>query len=105
MFCWVFCFVFKVHFPIKTHKKGRFPSDQFSKFVAYSLEREYKFNICNPIVFMFDMTDAGLSNTVKLLNSLHSFFLLKINCLFLKGHGFYKVPCQFIENLLSWFNW
>ena len=56
-----------MHFIVKTHKKDRFPAEQIQKLIAYFLEKSYKFNIDEPIVVLFDMTDAGYSNTVSYL--------------------------------------
>ncbi len=50
------------HFIMKLHKKDQFTQLQIHKFIAYFFERVYKFNIDDPIVLLFDMSDAGLSN-------------------------------------------
>ena len=65
----IFLFNKKVHFIVKTHKKDRFPAEQIQKLIAYFLEKSYKFNIDEPIVVLFDMTDAGYSNTVSYIFS------------------------------------
>ena len=60
--CFIYC---KVHFIVKTHKKGRFPHDEVCKFIAYFFETEYTFSLDKPLVLLFDMTDSGYSNTVS----------------------------------------
>ncbi len=37
------------------------------KFIAYHLEKEYRFNLNETIVVLFDMTDSGYANTVCFL--------------------------------------
>lgn len=51
-----------LHFVVKLHKKDQFPHNQICKFIAYFFEKAYKFNVDDPIVLMFDMSDAGYSN-------------------------------------------
>jgi len=51
-----------LHFVVKTHKKDNFPQQQVFKFISYFLEKNYKFNLDDPIVLVFDMSDAGYSN-------------------------------------------
>jgi hypothetical protein len=53
-----------VHFVVKTHKKDQYPQMQVFKFIAYFFERAYKFNMDDPIVLVFDMSDAGYANLV-----------------------------------------
>ena len=50
------------HFIIKLHKKDLYSQAQLQRFIAWFFERAYKFNIDDPIVLLFDMSDAGLSN-------------------------------------------
>jgi hypothetical protein len=47
---------------VKLHKKDQFPHVQVCKWIAFFFERIYKFNVDDPIVLLFDMTDAGYSN-------------------------------------------
>ncbi len=54
----------KVHFVVKTHKKGQYPFTQVCKFIAFFLEREYRFNMTDPVVLVLDMYEAGYSNMV-----------------------------------------
>lgn len=51
-----------MHFVVKLHKKDQFPFAQICKFIAFHFERAYKFNEDDPIVLLFDMSDAGYSN-------------------------------------------
>ncbi|CAF0941452.1 unnamed protein product, partial [Brachionus calyciflorus] len=51
-----------LNFQVKTHVKGRYPHDELCRFVAYFLEKEYRFNVDDPIILLFDMSDAGYSN-------------------------------------------
>lgn len=51
-----------LHFIVKTHKKDQYPQMHVFKFIAYFFERAYKFNVDDPIVLLFDMTDAGYAN-------------------------------------------
>jgi len=51
---------------VKTHKKDRYPALDIRKFIVYHLEKEYKFNLDESIVVVFDMTDSGYANTVCL---------------------------------------
>lgn len=48
---------------LKYYKKDQASAEQIQKFVAYFLEKAYTFSLNNPIVFCFDMTDAGYGNT------------------------------------------
>lgn len=47
---------------VKTHKKDQFPADQIYRFIAFFLEKNYKFNTEDPIVLLLDMSDTGYSN-------------------------------------------
>ena len=47
---------------VKTHKKDQYSHAHVCKFIAFFFERVYKFNIDDPIVLLFDMSDAGYSN-------------------------------------------
>ena len=58
-------FFWTVHFIVKTHKKDQYPQMHVFKFIAYFFERAYKFNVDDPIVLLFDMTDAGYANLVR----------------------------------------
>lgn len=51
-----------LHFAVKTHKKDNFPQAQVFRFISYFFELKYKFNLDDPIIIVFDMTDAGYSN-------------------------------------------
>lgn len=51
-----------MYFVVKLHKKGQYPADDVRRFVAFHLERIYKFTVTDPIVLIFDMADAGYSN-------------------------------------------
>lgn len=44
------------------HKKDQYPHAQICKWIAFFFERAYKFNVDDPIVLLFDMSDAGYSN-------------------------------------------
>jgi hypothetical protein len=50
------------HFVIKLYRKDMFAQKDIFKCLAFFFERAYKFNVDDPIVLLFDMTDAGLSN-------------------------------------------
>lgn len=47
---------------VASHKKGVYPHDLLCKFIAYNLEKYYKYNHEHQIVMFFNMTDAGYSN-------------------------------------------
>lgn len=51
-----------LHFVVKTHKKDNYPQLQVFKFISYFFEKNYRFNLDDPIVLIFDMSDAGYSN-------------------------------------------
>lgn len=51
-----------MHFSVKLHKKDQHPHAQICRYLAYFFERFYKFNVDDPIVLLFDMSDAGYSN-------------------------------------------
>ncbi|CAF0743075.1 unnamed protein product [Brachionus calyciflorus] len=51
-----------LNFQVKCHVKGKYPQEEFFKYVAFFLEKEYKFNVEDPIILLFDTTGAGYSN-------------------------------------------
>ncbi|CAF0743056.1 unnamed protein product [Brachionus calyciflorus] len=51
-----------LHFVVKTHKKDQYPHEQVCRFIAFFFEKNYKFNIDDPVVLLLDMSDAGYSN-------------------------------------------
>ncbi len=54
-----------VHFVIKNHRKEHVSQIELFKFISYFFEKAYKFNTEDPIVLVFDMSDAGYANLVK----------------------------------------
>lgn len=55
--------------------------------IAYFFEKEYKFNLDNPIILLFDATDSGYSNTVGFINSWINLVLYK-NYFFFHSLGY-----------------
>lgn len=51
-----------VHFAVRMYKRGMFTEKEIYKCLAFHFERQYRFNVFEPIVILFDCTDAGLSN-------------------------------------------
>lgn len=51
-----------LHFLAKLHKKDMFPQANLFKFISYYFEKMYRFNLDDPVVLVFDMSDAGYSN-------------------------------------------
>ena len=51
---------------VALYKKGEYPPEQVSKFIAYTFEKFYKFNYDNQIVIIFYLSKAGLSNIIKI---------------------------------------
>ena len=58
------CFIFSVHFKVSKCKKD--PENQMliKKFIAWNIEKENRKAPDKPIVVLFDMTGAGISNMV-----------------------------------------
>lgn len=51
-----------MHFIIKNHRKDAYSQIELFRFISYFFEKAYKFNSEDPIVLVFDMTDAGYNN-------------------------------------------
>lgn len=51
-----------LHFIIKNHRKDACSQTELFRFISYFFERSYKFNAEDPIVLVFDMSDAGYAN-------------------------------------------
>lgn len=51
-----------MHFTIKNHKKDACSQTELFRFISYFFEKAYQFNAEDPIVLVFDMSDAGYAN-------------------------------------------
>jgi hypothetical protein len=64
-----------VHFVVKTHKKENFAPKTVQRYISYFFESAYKFNLDDPIVLVFDMSDTGYANLVFKKNNYDLLFL------------------------------
>lgn len=56
-----------MHIVVKLYKKSnQFTTLDYCKYIAYLLEREYKYSLDEPVVFIFDMDEASYSNIVNI---------------------------------------
>lgn len=51
-----------MHFVVKNHRKDACSQAELFRFISYFFEKAYKFNAEDPIVLVFDMSDAGYAN-------------------------------------------
>lgn len=54
--------LFLVHFVVRLHRKDQMPYAAVCRYIAYHFELAYMFNDTDPIVLLFDMSEAGYSN-------------------------------------------
>ena len=51
-----------MHIVIRKYIRSEYDYDLVRKYIAFFMERSYKFSVNEPIAILFDMSDAGFEN-------------------------------------------
>lgn len=79
-----------MHFVVKNHRKDACSQAELFRFISYFFEKAYKFNAEDPIVLVFDMSDAGYANLVGSFALIIRFFEITYeeNVISNEGYGY-----------------